>query len=176
LGCHFQVFFPMNMNNYKRRRDFGASRQGSSAEGLRLRGSHPLVLGFALLVGAVPSARAQVNIEALRPTELPTGRSGSLGGNLTVRTGNVDFVQLDIEGRHNVVQEGVTTLVIGTGGIGLLGRSRFASSGLLHFRRTHQWLDWLSPEWYAQVNYDRPQLLRFRVVAGGGGRFWRRPR
>lgn len=159
------------MNNYKLRRDFGASRQGWSARGLRLRVSHTLVLGFVLLVGAVPSARAQVNIEALRPTELPTGRSGSVGGNLTVRTGNVDFVQLDIEGRHNVVEEGVTTLAIGTGGIGLLGRSRFASSGLFHFRRTHEWLDWLSPEWYAQVNYDRPQLLRFPWWPGGGGRF-----
>ena len=28
--------------------------------------------------------------------------------------------------------------------------------------------EWISPEWYTQANYDRAQLLRFRVVAGGG--------
>lgn len=114
------------------------------------------------------AAYAQVNIEALRRDDPPLGRSGSFGGDFTMRTGNVDFVQLGFSGRHYVVSEDLTTLIVGNGGIGLLGRSRFASSGLLHYRRTYRWHDWISPEWYGQANYDRAQLLRFRLVGGAG--------
>jgi hypothetical protein len=125
-----------------------------------------------MLAATVPTGRlsAQVNIEALRPAGLPEGRSGSFTGNLTVRTGNVDFVQIDFAGRHNVVGERITTLLVLDGGIGLLGRSRFASSGLFHWRQTLRLREWLSPEWYAQVNYDRAQLLRFRMLGGTGVR------
>ena len=119
-----------------------------------------------LIVFASP-AHAQVNIEALRSDDPPLGRSGSFGGDFTLRTGNVDFVQFGFNGRHYVVSENLTTLIVGNGGIGLLARSRFASSGLLHYRRTYSH-EWISPEWYAQANYDRAQLLRFRLVGGGG--------
>ncbi len=128
-----------------------------------------LASSFLLLSFAVP-ASAQVNIEALRRDDPPLGSSGSFSGDLTVRTGNVDFIQVGLSGRHNVVTDGVTTLLIGDGGIGLLGSSRFASSGLLHYRRTYRVLEWVWPEWYAQANYDRAQLLRFRTVVGGGAR------
>ncbi len=123
-------------------------------------------VALLLIVFAGP-ASAQVNIEALRRDDPPLGRSGSLGGDFTFRTGNVDFVQLDFNGRQYVVAENVTTLIVGNAGIGFLGRSRFASSGLIHYRRTHAHR-WASPEWYAQANYDRAQLLRLRLVGGGG--------
>lgn len=112
-------------------------------------------------------AGAQVNIEALRRDDPPLGRSGSVGGDFTLRTGNVDFVQLGFNGRQYVVTGNLTTLIVGNGGIGLLGRSRFASSGLIHYRRTHV-RRWASPELYTQANYDRAQLLRLRLVAGAG--------
>jgi len=123
------------------------------------------MVGLQLPVSAL---HAQVNIEALRRNDPPPGRSGSFGGDLTVRTGNVDFVQVGLSGRHYIVSDAHTTLVVGDGGIGLLGRSRFASSGLIHYRRTYRYRAYLSPEWYGQVNYDRAQLLRFRTVAGAG--------
>ena len=128
------------------------------------------MLALWLLSLGAPALSAQVNVEALRREDPPLGRSGSFGGDLTVRTGNVDLVQVGFNGRHNVVEDGVTTLIVGNGGFGLLGGSRFASSGLLHYRRTYRLVDWISPEWYGQVNYDRAQSLEFRTVVGGGVR------
>ncbi len=113
---------------------------------------------------------AQVNVEALRQEDPPLGYSGSFGGDLTVRTGNVDLIQIGLNARVYMVTESVTRLMVGNGGLGLQGGSRFSSSGLVHYRETYEYSDLISPEWYAQINYDRPQLLDFRVVAGGGGR------
>lgn len=127
-----------------------------------------LLFAIGLLFCGGLSLEAQVNIEALRRGDTPAGRSGSFGGDLIVRTGNVDLVQLGFNGRHTVATEDVTTLMVGNGGIGLLGGSRFASSGLFHYRRTYRFNDWISPEWYGQANYDRAQSLRFRMVGGGG--------
>lgn len=128
-----------------------------------------LVLG--LLVVALPSAlAAQVNVEALRRDDPPLGYSGTIGGDLTVRTGNVDFVQVGLEARLYRVTERVTTLVVGDGGLGFLRSNRFASSGLAHYRQTFTYKPWLSPEWYAQLNYDRSRRLTFRALVGAGGR------
>ena len=113
---------------------------------------------------------AQVNVEALRQEDPPLGYSGTFGGDLTLRTGNVELVQVDLNARLYMVTESVTTLMVGNGGLGLQGGSRFASSGLLHYRETYRYNDLISPEWYGQLNYDRPQLLDFRVVTGGGAR------
>lgn len=64
-----------------------------------------------------------------------------------------------------------TTLLVGDGGLGLLSGDRFASSGLAHLRQTFWLHERIAPEWYAQINYDRPLLLDFRALAGVGGRF-----
>lgn len=122
---------------------------------------------------ALPAPRpvsAQVNIEALRPEEPPAGRSGSLGGDLTIRSGNVDFVEVGLEGRLFDVRQSLTTLIVGNGGLGFLGSSRFASSGLGHFRQTYRYRPRVSPEWFAQADYDRARLLTFRMVVGAGVR------
>ncbi len=113
---------------------------------------------------------AQVNVEALRQDDPPLGYSGTFGGDLTLRTGNVDLVQVGLNARLYRVTESATRLIVGNGGFGLLGGSRFASSGLLHYRQTYHYNDLVSPEWWGQLNYDRPQLLNFRIVAGGGVR------
>lgn len=124
----------------------------------------------ALALAAPLGLEAQVNVEALRRDDLPLGQSGTIGGDLTVRTGNVDFVQVGLEARLYDVKESVTTLIVGDGGLGFLRSDRFASSGLAHLRQTFEYRPHLSPEWYAQLNYDRSQLLSFRAVVGGGGR------
>lgn len=113
---------------------------------------------------------AQVNVEALRQDDPPLGYSGTFGGDLTVRTGNVELVQIGLNARVYRVTESVTRLMVGNGGLGLQGGGRFASSGLLHYRETYRPNDRISPEWYGQLNYDRPQLLDLRMVAGGGAR------
>ena len=133
--------------------------------GLRL-----LIVVVAAAAALPLPASAQVNVEALRQDDPPLGYSGSFGGDLTVRTGNVELVQIDLNARVYRVTESVTRLMVGSGGLGLQGGSRFASSGLLHYRETYRPNDRISPEWYGQLNYDRPQLLDFRMVAGGGAR------
>lgn len=129
------------------------------------------VLFIALLTFSLPSFLAgQINVEALRRDDPPLGYSGTLGGDLTVRTGNVSFVQLGLEARLYRVTERITTLMVADGGLGFLRSSRFASSGLAHFRQTYSYRTYLSPEWYAQINYDRSQQLTFRALTGGGAR------
>lgn len=133
----------------------------------------PLVLSVLLLIPGLvcpASGAAQVNIESLRRTDLPRGLSGSVGGDLTVTTGNVDFMQTNFSGRLNRVGGRVTMLLIGEGGLGFLHSDRFASSGLLHYRWAYRLEGRLSPEWYAQLNYDRPQLLDLRSLVGAGVR------
>ena len=128
------------------------------------------LLLVALLVPLHLPLAAQVNIESLRREDPPDGDSGSLGGDLSINTGNVDFVQMRLNGRVNRVEGNRTSLLIAEGGVAFLRGSRFASSGLLHYRQT-QWVsDVFGPEWYAQLNYDRPQLLDLRAVVGAGVR------
>jgi hypothetical protein len=62
------------------------------------------------------------------------------------------------------------TLLIGEGGLGFLSGDRFASAGLLHLRRTYWLSERVAPEWFGQLNYDRPLLLDFRALAGVGVR------
>jgi hypothetical protein len=110
----------------------------------------------------------QVDIESLRPEGAPEGVSGTLGGDLTVKTGNTDLVETDLSSRLDWVQGDASTLFVAQGGLGLLGDENFSSSGLAHLRHT-RWLgDRIAPEAYAQVNYDRPLLLDFRTLVGAG--------
>ena len=142
-------------------------RTPSYSSAVRCRG----LLVLITLAAALPTqAFAQVNVEALRTDDPPLGHSGTFGGDLTLRTGNVDLVQLDLNARIYLVTESVTRLIVGDGGLGLQGGTRFASSGLAHYRETYRYNDLISPEWYGQLNYDRPQLLDFRAVVGGGAR------
>lgn len=139
--------------------------------------THPTPLhrnGLRLLIALAASSplpmSAQVNVEALRSDDPPLGYSGTFGGDLTLRTGNVDLVQFGLNARLYNVTESVTRLIVGNGGLGFLGGSRFASSGLLHYRQTYRYDGLVSPEWWGQMNYDRPQLLDFRMITGGGVR------
>ncbi len=123
------------------------------------------------LAAALPfPISAQVDVEALRQDDPPLGYSGTFGGDLTLRTGNVDLIQLGLNARLYKVTESITRLIVGNGGLGLLGGSSFASSGLLHYRQTYHYNETILPEWWGQLNYDRPQLLDFRAVTGGGAR------
>ncbi|HIA99092.1 MAG TPA: DUF481 domain-containing protein [Gemmatimonadetes bacterium] len=131
---------------------------------------HLFSLFIAFTVAFPVQIAAQVDIEALRTEDPSMGYSGSIGSNVTVRTGNVDFIQLGLNARLFHVDDLATTLVVANGGLGLLGRSRFASSGLLHYRKTYLYNRRISPEWFGQLNYDRSQRLDFRMVLGGGAR------
>ena len=82
----------------------------------RRSGLQLLITLAATLPIALPIAvSAQVNVEALRQDDPPLGRSGTFGGDLTVRTGNVQLVQLNLNARLYKVTESVTTLIVGAG-------------------------------------------------------------
>lgn len=129
---------------------------------------HALLL-VALLAPA--HLHAQVDIESLRPEAASEGVSGSLGGDLTVKTGNTDLVETDLRARLDWVRGSAATLLIGEGGLGLLSNDKFSSSGLLHLRHTRWLAEHVAPEAFAQVNYDRPLLLDYRALVGAGLRF-----
>jgi hypothetical protein len=128
----------------------------------------PLTLSALALSSPVSG---QVNIESLRRDDPPEGLSGSLGGDLNVTTGNTDFVSVNLNTRLTRVQGTRTELLIGQGGLGFLGRNRFATSGLVHYRQTFRLTEWIGPEWYAQVDYDRALKLDLRALVGSGARF-----
>lgn len=133
-----------------------------------MRSKHVNLLVLALLLPS--SLAAQVDIESLRREGTPSGVSGSLGGALSLETGNVDKLEVDLEGRINWVRGSTSTVLLGEGGLGFLGGDRFSSSGLAHLRQTYLSTAPFAPEWYAQINYDRPLLLDFRALAGAGVR------
>jgi len=114
---------------------------------------------------------AQVDIESLRREGATEGVTGSLGGDLTVKTGNTELVETDLHARLDWVRGSAATLLVGEGGVGLLSREKFSSSGLLHLRHTRWIGDRVAPEAYAQINYDRPLLVDFRSLMGAGLRF-----
>jgi hypothetical protein len=149
---------------------------GAARRGRRTRAPLELLLALCTIAGAPVAGAAQVNVEVLRPDDLPFGRSGTVQGDLAARKGNVDYVALDARAQLYNVRERSTRLIVASGGIGFLETSRFASAGLLHLRTTYTaFHERVAPEWLVQANYDRPLLLDFRLVAGAGGRgsFWR---
>jgi len=127
------------------------------------------LLGFVTPLIAEP-AGAQVDVQPLTQDLPGEGWSGTVTADFTVQTGNTDLVQLGLAGRTFQVKGNVTTLIVGNGGLGFLSGDRFASSGLVHYRRTHRVTPWIRPEWYVQANYDRQQLLEFRSLLGAGFR------
>ena len=127
----------------------------------------PIAAAIALGPGRPPLA-AQVNIEALRRDTVGPGLSGTFGTDFSVRTGNVQLVELGVHGRADLVRGRTATFLVGGGSLGFLGGSQFTSDGLLHLRQAWILRPWLEPEWYTQVNYDKPRRLDFRALAGGG--------
>ena len=128
-----------------------------------------ILLCLPLVLGAAPLG-AQVNIEALRRDTLPPGLSGALRATFSVKSGNVDLVQLALAGRSDLVTGRLATFLVGNTRIGFLDSTRFLSAGLLHVRQSYAVRPWLLPEWFAQVNYDEPRLINVRGLVGGGVR------
>jgi len=129
------------------------------------------IVYLAITLLAPSPLAAQINIESLRREDPPPGLSGALGGDLNITTGNVDLVQINLNARLTRVSGTLTELLIGQGGLGFLGRNRFATSGLVHYRQTYRVTDWVGPEWYVQTDYDRALLLDLRALVGSGLRF-----
>jgi hypothetical protein len=133
---------------------------------------HPSICCVALAVLLTPSAlNAQVNIERLRRTEAGTGLSGAAGADLTARTGNVQLVLLQLNGRLDYVRQRWLAFAVGNTDVGWQGGQRFSNAGLVHVRYNYLASPALAAEVFAQVDYDKSRLLALRAIAGVGPRF-----
>jgi putative salt-induced outer membrane protein YdiY len=133
--------------------------------------SRSLFLITACVLAPILPTAAQVNIEALRRDTAGPGFSGTLGAELAVQTGNTELVNLGIRGRTDYRGGRLTTFLVGEATLGLLKGRQFTSTGLAHFRQAYALQPRLEPEWYAQVNYDKPRLIDRRALLGAGFRF-----
>jgi hypothetical protein len=125
---------------------------------------------LALLAFGTTPLAAQVNVEALRRDPDRQGFSGVLAFDLALRAGNVDLVQLAINGRADHITRRSASFLVGSGDLGLEGGSRFTNAGLLHLRHAHIARHWLAVEAFGQINYEEPRLLDFRALVGSGVR------
>ena len=89
----------------------------------------PCVATFA--TASTPSIYGQVNIEALRSERVDSGIVGSLEVNLSLRTGNVEFVRLGINARVDRATASSFSLFLLNGDVGLVTGDRFTNDGLL---------------------------------------------
>ena len=129
-------------------------------------------LAVVVLPWIVPATlHAQVNIEQLRVTAAGMGVSGSAGANFSARTGNVELVLLNFDGRVEYRRPRWLTFVVGSHGLGWQAGTRFASQGLLHWRFGMHLTRLVTGEVFAQTDYDKSRLLTFRAVTGAGPRF-----
>lgn len=123
----------------------------------------------AVVLAVAPALEAQVNVERLRVADTATGWFGEASLTLSVRTGNVRHTRFDPATRVDLVTGGVQSFLVARGDVGIQGGRRYSNSGLMHLRATGRF-GRFAPEAFAQVNYDRSQLLLFRGLAGAGVR------
>jgi hypothetical protein len=135
----------------------------------RLRAGTIAILFAFIAFGAAPLI-AQVNVEALRGDPDRRGLSVMLAFDLALRAGNVDLVQLTINGRADRVAGRSASFVVGSGDLGLEGGNRFTSAGLVHLRHAYHLRPWIAAEVFGQLNYEEPRLLDLRTLGGGGTR------
>ena len=125
-----------------------------------------------VLFHATTQLAGQVNIEALRTEHTDSGFVGSMGADLTLRTGNVELIKLKANARLEHIGESATWLLLTQGDLGFVGGERFSNDGLLHIRHGMVVTSIVTLEGFAQVNYDRARLLKFRGIAGAGPRLY----
>jgi hypothetical protein len=114
------------------------------------------------------TAHGQVNIEALRTESADSGLAGMVGIYLTLRTGNVDLVELDVDVRADLLTSSSSTLFLINGDFGFLSGDRFTNDGLLHLRHGRVVSSIVTVEGFGQLNYDKARDLDFRGLLGGG--------
>lgn len=124
---------------------------------------------LVLFAGEVVSvAGAQVNIESLRPGGDALGWSGTAALELSVRTGNVEIAQFTLTGRVNRVGPRAHSFLIASGDLGFQAGERFSNASLVHLRHAYAVSPRFQPEAYVQLNYNKPQRLDLRWLAGAG--------
>lgn len=134
---------------------------------------HAIALALALqaLLGAAGVAHAQVNTERLRVGDSEPGLAGGLGAGLSLKRGNVDFIELTGHSWSRYRLDIHTFLLHARGAIGEQDDDRFSSNAFAHVRWTGMWHPRVGSEVFAQLEYDALVRLQWRSLVGTGPRF-----
>ena len=109
-------------------------------------------------------------MEKLRRLDEGKDLSGALEFDLSVRTGNVETLEVGLGGRVDHVGDTATTLFVSDGGLGWQGGRRYSNQGLAHLRQVYRRQSRVQSEFFAQSDYDRSRNLTFRGLLGAGFR------
>ncbi len=127
------------------------------------------VLVLTVLIGS--PVGAQVNIERMRASPDDKGFSTGVHFLFSTRSGNVDITQLGLNVRTDYITERTTSFLVGRGMYGWQGGDPFSNEGLLHLRHVFRGREWIHPEGYVQIDYDKARHLTHRSIGGAGFRF-----
>lgn len=119
----------------------------------------------------VRSARAQVNVEALRRDLRDRNATASIGATFTGRTGNVQSVEAGGSALGAARVDRSTFLASVQADYGRFAGATTVSKSFLHLRYNYELLQWLIAEAFVQQQQDKFQRLLLRELAGAGPRF-----
>lgn len=136
----------------------------------------PRVTASALIValggGLVPvTARAQVNVEALRRDLRKQPATASIGATFTGRTGNTQSVEAGGSALGAARVDRSTFLASVQADYGRFAGVTTVSKSFLHLRYNYEFLPWLLGEVFVQQQQDKFQRLLLRELVGAGPRF-----
>ncbi len=109
-------------------------------------------------------------MEKLRRLDDGKDLSGALEFDLSVRTGNVETLDVGVGGRVDHVGDTATTLFVRDGDLGWQGGRRYSNQGLAHLRQVYRRQFRVQPEFFVQSDYDKSRNLTFRGLLGAGFR------
>jgi hypothetical protein len=117
-----------------------------------------------------PPAAAQINIERLRLEGDQQGLSGSASVAMTFQTGNAEKRRGDGKIRLDLLLPESHSFLVLSGDFDWTAGSSVSNKGLAHVRHIHRKGVRVSPEAFAQINYDKSRSLDRRALVGAGAR------
>jgi len=123
------------------------------------------ILSFFLFINDI---LPQINAERFRIATDSLGFSARVDLDLTLLTGNTDFVFLGTNARLNYNRGTDYTFLVLNGGYGINDGESFFSQAILHLRNVDALSDFASLEEFIQYNNNKEILLLDRALIGGG--------
>lgn len=127
-------------------------------------------ISFCILVCFSSSLFAQVNIERYNNLSSIDGLMGNISFYISSKTGNTDIQEFEIDGRVNYKGKNFFSFLIAQGEYGWNKGKEYSNNALLHIRHLQDLDGIFDPELFAQINYDKSNLLLFRSLFGAGVR------
>lgn len=111
--------------------------------------------------------RGQVNTERMRALEVEGIRT-TLGGDLSVQSGNVDLFEVGVTSRIDARQTPHYAFLAGEVRYGTKGDVPFRDRTFGHLRYNYRLRPWLVAEAFSQLERDGFARLQLRTLVGGG--------